>query len=154
MRTMKTLTYLIKIIFNFSDYCFFRIATSKTIPSLDGKEPRHYHMAHGAGICGLYNMWTIINICYIFCDSMCGFLFVYIAALVLYIIIGLIKTLTEKPTYLFDLSKKCANEKHKKLKGWGVFLYVIGSLFIYFYTLAILFSDPFAKIYLKELLCK
>lgn len=35
-----------------------------------------------------------------------------------------------------NLTEKHKDEKHKTIKGWGVFLYVIGSVFLYVFTMA------------------
>jgi hypothetical protein len=32
------------------------------------------------------------------------------------------------------LAEKYKNEKHRKIKGWGVFLYLVGSVFLLVYT--------------------
>jgi len=73
---------------------------------------------------------------------MYNILHVNITVCILVGIIGMIKSnidikrQAENPINMFE---KYKNEKYKKLKGWGVFLYLISSVFLYFYTIAKLF---------------
>ncbi|MDR1198829.1 MAG: hypothetical protein LBK94_07445 [Prevotellaceae bacterium] len=123
----------------FFDYCFYRIATTKYFQKVDPKTP--YIWAFGwTQFCELLNILTFINIYHLFDNSRYDYEIVPILICIPLSIINVFILLTKK-----KYNKSIAyykDEKHKKLKGWGIFLYVIGSMLAFGYTGVKLFWVP------------
>lgn len=113
----------------FFDYCFYRIATTRYFQKVDPKMP--WIWAFGwVSFCQTGNVLTLIDVYQIFTNSTYNYES-WIWPIAIFISIINMFLLTEKKYN--RLVEHYKEEKNKKIKGWGVFLYVLGSLFIYIY---------------------
>ncbi|MDR1347226.1 MAG: hypothetical protein LBJ63_02180 [Prevotellaceae bacterium] len=122
----------------FFEYCFYRIANSKLYKKLDKKEP--YIWACGwITLSQSCNIMTIITLYYIINNTKYDFKSVWITTFIVVCCINIL-LLTRKKYEKLQIYYK--DEKHKTIKGWGVFLYVILSLLLFGYVMIKLFWVP------------
>jgi hypothetical protein len=123
----------------FFEYCYYRIANSKLYQKLDKKEP-YIWARTWVSICQAWNILTIITVYHIINNTKYDFKPVFFS---IFIVIHITNTFVflRKKKYL-DLQMYYKNEKHKTIKGWGVFLYVILSIFLFGYVMIKLFWIP------------
>ena len=112
----------------FFDYCFYRCAFSKFAQKLDKEEYSHIAPAVWITLCQSWNIITIITIFYIIIDTKFDFIAVYIPIVIALVIVNIF-LLTRKKYEASIIRYK--DEKHRKLKGWGVGLYIILSLLLF-----------------------
>ena len=114
----------------FFEYCFYRIRNSK-LSQLSGNHPQATASAL-ISYCETMNILTIIFAFHLFYKNQHYLILCVIAIIIFLYVINTCLLLTEKKyKRLIEYYK---DEKHKKLKGWGVFLYVVGSIFLAIYT--------------------
>jgi hypothetical protein len=113
--------------YRFFEYCFYRICFVYHKRKID-IHPQIYSSGWVTGA-QLFNILTIVDIYQIFTNTK------YNATILVWSIVislGIINSfilLTEKK--YIKLTEKYKEEKNKKIKGWGVFLYVSVSILIY-----------------------
>ena len=115
----------------FFDYCFYRISTSWYYRKIEPSTPYIWVCGQVTG-CEVFNIMTLINVYHLINHSTYNFEIVFIPILIIVAMVNIFVLLTQKK-YEF-LIEHYKDEKHKKLKGWGVFLYVISSLFLFLFT--------------------
>ncbi len=113
--------------YKFYSYLFYRIVTSKLYQTTAPKYPVAWSsgllpFCQTLNILSLFEIYGILTKIFYPIQKMGSFLFLF-----LYIIDSMI--FTEKKIII--LKKKYQNEKLRKLKGWGVFSYIIFSLGIF-----------------------
>ena len=120
----------------FFDYVFYRIATTKYYQKVDPKTP--YIWAFGCvSFFQLGNILTIVDIYQIFTKvRFDNASLVWSISIPLSIINVFFITTEKKYKWMVEHYK---NEKNKIIKGWGVFLYMIGSVLAFAVTRIILF---------------
>ena len=117
----------------FFEYCFYRISAfyDKKVYS-----PPFAYSITWVSFPQTCNIITVINLfCFIVKLKYDFHLIILLACYFIVIITTFVINgflLTEKKYK--ELIKRYKNEKHKKIKGWGVFLYVICSMFLFVYT--------------------
>ena len=126
-------------ILDFFDYCFYRCASSKFAQKLEKEESVHIAPSIWITACQSWNVIMFIMIYYIIIDEKFDFITVYIPlVIVLFIINNFL--LTRKKYEALKIHYRY--EENKKLKGWGVFAYVILSLLFFVIVTGILFWVP------------
>lgn len=123
----------------FFDYCFYRIARSKLFYKQDKKAP---YLAAGVWVtmCQVWNITAIITIYHIIYNTTYDFVFVFIPIFLILCLFNGLFFLTKNKYDKLVISYK--DEKHKKIKGWGVFLYVISSILLWVFVMIKLFWVP------------
>jgi hypothetical protein len=119
----------------FFDYVFYRLATTRYYQKVDPKTP--YIWAFGLlSFFQLCNILTIVNIYQIFTHVIFDIkVLVWSIAIPLSIINIFFVTTKKKYEWAVEHYK---NEKNKKIKGWGIFLYMFVS-FVLFMSIRIIF---------------
>lgn len=133
-----------KFLINFWDYCFYRVyCFYKRHPII------HSNFAFGASTAiGATHMWHIMSLTILWSaifDCECNAVYPIIISILLMFYYDS-HVYTEAKYGL--LAKKYKREKHKKIKGWGVFLYIIISILMFF-VLSVLLGDR-GRVYFPE----
>jgi len=126
----------------FFDYCFYRITYSKYYQRVDKKDP--YIWAWGwISLCQTFNVLSIIIIYYLIIDTKFNFKLVCIP---IYLTIYFLNIYCFLPIKKYkEMGKLEKNEKYRKLKGWGVILYILLSFAIFGFVMVKLFWVPTIK---------
>ena len=127
-------------ILNFFDYCFYRCASSKFAQKLDKEEYSHIAPAVWITTCQSWNITTMITIFYIIIDEKFDFEIILPSIIITVYLINTFFLLTRKKYDTLKIYYK--DEKNKKLKGWGVALYIILSILLWLIVTGILFWVP------------
>jgi hypothetical protein len=113
--------------YRFFEYCFYRICFVYYKRKID-TSPNVYACGW---VCAaqLFNILTIINIYQIFTNAIFDkAILVWGIAIPIYFVNYFIFFTKQKYKWMVEYYK---NEKHRKLKGWGVFLYVSVSILVF-----------------------
>jgi hypothetical protein len=119
-------------ILRFFDYCFYRCASSKFAQKLDKQEYTHIAPAVWITLCQQFNILTIIIIFHIITntthviDDIIVFKPLSISILIFLALVNALFLLTRKKYEALKIRYK--DEKNKKIRGWGVILYIILSM--------------------------
>jgi hydrogenase-4 membrane subunit HyfE len=127
-------------ILKFFDYCFYRCAYSKFAQKLDKEESAHIAPAVWIILCQSWNIITIIMLYYIIIDTKFDFITVYISIFIPLALVNALFLLNRKKYEELRILYK--DEKNKKLKGWGVVLYIIFSFLFAVIAMIKLFWVP------------
>jgi hypothetical protein len=124
--------------YKFFEYCFYRICYVYNKRKID-KHP--YIFACGWVALGqISNIMTIINLYFIINQTKYNFPLVFIPILiVVYVSNFLIFFTDRKYKYYLEYYK---NENHRKIKGWGVFFYILVSFILWQMSMIKLFWIP------------
>jgi len=119
------------IILKYFEYCFYKLTNSKLFQKADKKEP---HLAPRAWVtlCQACNILAIIETYIIISNikfDIKNFKYTWIPICITLYLANTFFFLT-KNKYK-ELTIRYKDEKHKKLKGWGVFLYVLLSILMW-----------------------
>jgi hypothetical protein len=113
----------------FFDYCFYRCASSKFAQKLDKQEYAHIAPAVWMTIFQTCNITTIITLYYIIIDTKFDFEIVIPSVFIPIALVNALYLFTRKRYEVLKIRYK--DEKNKKLKGWGVVLYIVLSLAVW-----------------------
>ena len=112
--------------YTFFEYCYYRIHSWYIVHKVD-RTPRIYS-THWVSFGQTSNVITLIcPLCYCL-NIKVEFLFIFFPIHIIHCWLNYSFLLTEKKYQ--ELTEKYKNEKHKKLKGWGVFFYLLSSFAI------------------------
>ncbi|MBR3389244.1 MAG: hypothetical protein IKG83_01855 [Prevotella sp.] len=117
-------------------YCFYRIHSWYIMHKID-RTPRIYS-THWIASGQSFNVMSLLTIFFYYFDIKFEFLFVLAPIYITLYVLNYSFLLTEKKYQ--ELTEKYKNEKHKKLKGWGVFFYLVSSFVVWMICTAI-FKD-------------
>ena len=124
----------------FFDYCFYRCAFSKFAQKLDKEEYSHIAPAVWITLCQSWNIIMFIMIFHIIIDEEFDFSTVYISICIPLVLVNALFLLTRKKYEALKIRYK--DENNKKLKGWGVGLYILLSFLLVMIVMAKLFWVP------------
>jgi len=121
---------------HFFEYCFYRCTDCKFSQKSDKDAP---HLAPIAWItaCQAWNILTIITIYYIIIDTKFDFIAIVPPIFITISLVNFLFFLTKKK--YGELKEYYKDEENRKLKGWGVALYIFLSFLIWNLVTAKLF---------------
>lgn len=112
--------------YTFFEYCYYRIQSWYIVHKVD-RTPRVYS-THWVSVGQTSNVITLISFLFFYLNIKVEFLSIFFPIHIIHCWLNYSFLLTEKKYQ--ELTEKYKNEKHKKIKGWGVFFYLIFSFVI------------------------
>jgi len=125
---------------HFFEYCFYRCASSKFAKKFEKEEDSDIAPCVWITLCQSWNIIMFIMIFYIITDDEFDFITVYISICIPLVLVNALFLLTRKKYEALKIRYK--DEKNKKLKGWGVGLYILLSFLLVMIVMAKLFWVP------------